>query len=165
MILRFKLLILAPLILSFSCQPGSRDINPKALDVFRDFAFVGQGPAKFDNDGSLDVTYIVAHNEIDAPRPAQLHNRVQYIFHNQGATKDERLGVTELPSRLRELGFRVLEAPQYNGGQFSYPYLGGPYFFITFTDGDHKGVIFNRVDSKIADKNWIVEDYILVLLS
>jgi hypothetical protein len=77
---------------------------------------------------------------------------------------DERLGVTELPTRLRELGFEVLEAPKFNGGQFSYPYVGGPYFSIIFMDGDHKGMIFNRVDGRIADRNWVVDDYILVFL-
>jgi hypothetical protein len=165
MMFRLKLLILFPLILSFCHHASTSGIDPKALQVFRDFAFVGQGPAKVDSDGSLDVTYIAPHNEKHELRTGQLQTRVQYIFHNEGPANDEHLGLTELPNRLRLLGFKVLDAPKFNGGQFSYPYIGGPYFSITFTDGDHKGVIFNRVDGKIADKSWLVNDYILVFLS
>jgi len=165
MILRFKGFVVASMILFFSCQPSSREINPKTLDVFRDFALVGHGSAKFENDGSLDVTYIVVHNDEEQPHPEQLQTRVQYVFHNRRPVNDEQLGLEVLPSRLRELGFKVLEGPKLNGGQFSYPYMGGPYFSITFVDGDHKGVIFNRVDGKIANEKWVVDDYVLVFLS
>jgi hypothetical protein len=159
-----KLFLVVPLILSASCHAGPRAINPKTLDVFRDFALAGQGPAKFESDGSLDVTYIVPHGEVEESRPEQVQTQVQYIFHNRGPIDDERLGSQDLPTRLRELGFKVLEAPKFNGGQFSYPYIGGPYFSITFMDGDHKGVIFNRVHGENAHKNLMVEDYILVFV-
>jgi hypothetical protein len=165
MVSKIKLCVLIPLILSVSCHAGKRGLNPRTLDVFRDFALVGHGPATFENDGSLDVTYIVPHSENEESPPAQLQTRVQYVFHNRGPANDERLGLQELPTRLRELGFKVLEAPRYNGGQFSYPYMGGPYFSITFLDGNHKGVIFNRVDGRVSDKNWVVNDYVLVFLS
>ncbi|SRR6266498_1599043 len=165
MFFEIKLCVVVPLILSVSCQAGTRGINPKILDVFRDFALVSHGPATFENDGSLDVTYIVPHDENEETPPAQLQTRVQYVFHNLGPANDETLGLQELPGRLKELGYKLVEAPKYNGGQFSHPYIGGPYFSITFMDGDHKGVIFNRVDGKIADKKWIVNDYVLVFLS
>ena len=75
MILQIELCVVAPLILSLSCHAGTRGINPKICDVFRDFALVSDGPAAFENDGSLDVTYIVPHNENGESLPAQLQTR------------------------------------------------------------------------------------------
>ncbi len=166
MMFSIKLCVVASLILSVSCHAETRAINPRVLDVFRDFTLVGQGPATFENDGSLDVTYIVPHDESEKVRPAQLQAKVQYVFHyREGRADNERLGREQLPTRLKELGFEVLEAPNYKGGQFSRPYIGGPYFAITFQDGEHKGVIFNRVDGNVRDENQIVEDYVLVFVS
>jgi hypothetical protein len=164
-LLRFKPLVVVAVISLLACQMGSKEISTETLDVFRGFALVATGPGKFDGDGSLDVTYIVPHDDKEESRPDHLQTRTQYVFHSRSPTNDERLGLEDLPNRLRELGFQVLEAPKFNGGQFSYPYIGGPYFSITFMNAEHKGVIFNRVDGKIADKNWIVDDYVLVFLS
>jgi hypothetical protein len=153
-------------VLLFSCQASTGRIDRKTLDLFRDFRFVGQGPATFETDGSLDVTYVIPHSEREQSRPDKLQTNTQYVFHNLSPTDNKLLGSRELPDRLRELGFQVVEAPNLNGGNFSYPYFGGPYFSITFMDGDHKGVIFNRVDTRNGgDQTWVVHDYVLVFLS
>jgi hypothetical protein len=158
-------LYVAALALSVSCQSVRPGIEVKAIEVFRGFTLVGHGPAKFDSDGSLDVTYVVPHGDVEEPPPAKLQAGLQYVFHHrEGPADNEQLGLEQLPARLKQLGFTVLESPEYNGGQFSYPYQGGPYFYIIFTDGNRKGVLFNRVDVNVRDKNWIVEDYVLVLL-
>ena len=154
------------LVLSVSCQTNAPEINPKVLDVFEGFDLETQGPARIENDGTLDVTYVFPHQENKLSRPSQLQTRVEYVFHyRRGPANDEQLGKEQLPGRLRELGFKVLEAPKYNGGEFSYGYIGGPFFQISFTDGVHKGVIFNKNCDWVRDKNWIVEDYVLVFLS
>jgi hypothetical protein len=63
------------------------------------------------------------------------------------ASDNERLGREQLPAWLKELGFRVLRPRTLTEAHSLDPYIGGPYFFVTFEDGEHKGVIFNRVDS------------------
>jgi hypothetical protein len=154
------------LILSVSCQTNTREISPRVLDVFQGFDLEIQGPARIETDGTLDVTYVVPHQENERSRPSQLQTGVQYVFHHRGEpANDEQLGKEWLPARLRELGFKVVEAPNYNGGQFSYGYIGGPFFYISFMDEAHKGVIFNKNCDWVRDKNWIVEDYVLVFLS
>jgi len=136
------------------------------MDVFRDFDFVGYGPATFEENGELDHTQIVAHGNAEKSVPLDMQIRTQYVFHYRGGRGDpERLGRDLLPSRLRDLGLKVIEAPGFNGGQFSYPYMGGPYFSITFQDGVHRAVIFNRVHGEVPGKNWIVEDYVIVFVS
>ena len=152
--------------LSVGCNSDARPIGPNVFEVFRGFELVAQGEAKFDADGSIDVTHVALHDGIADPLPQTVSPRVQYIFHYPGGRpNNERLGADQMPERLRKLGFTVLTAPGYNGGQFSYPYIGGPLFSITFADGKHRGVIFNRVEGQLEGKNWIVEDYILILLS
>src|SRR4030095_6415827 len=107
----------ASLILFVSCHAETRAINPKVLDVFRGFTLVGHGPATFENDGSLDVTYVVPHGDSEEVPPAQLQSKVQYVFHyREGRADNERLGREQLPTRLKELGFEVLGAPNYKGG-------------------------------------------------
>jgi hypothetical protein len=166
MYLHIRLLLFLILILSVSCRTNAREINPKALDVFHGFDLAIQGPARMENDGPLDVTYVVPHQENADSIPSKLQIGVQYVFHYRGGpANDQELGQEQLPARLKQLGFRVLEAPKYNGGEFSYGYIGGPFFQIIFTDGFHKGVIFNKNCDSVRDKNWIVEDYVLVFLS
>ena len=165
MISLLRLFVVALFAVCCCCQTGPAEMTSKTLDIFSDFALVGYGPAVFGSDGSLDVTYIAPHSEAEKPHPGQLQTRTQYVFHNRGPVNDEQLGQHELPKRLRALGFTVLEAPEFNGGRFSYPYMGGPYFFITFQTGDHKGVIFNRVDGKVNNNKWLVNDYVLIFLS
>jgi hypothetical protein len=166
MSLHIGLLLFVTLILSVSCQTNTREIHPKILDVFQGFDLETQGTARIENDGTLDETYVVPHKENEHSRPSQLQTGVQYVFHHRGGpANDEKLGKEQLPARLRELGFKVVEAPNYNGGRFSYGYLGGPFFHISFMDGVHKGVIFNKNCDWVRDKNWIVEDYVLVFLS
>lgn len=161
-----RLMLLVFLILSVSCQSKARGINPKILDVFQGFDLEIEGPARLEHDGTLDVTYVVPHQEDEHSRPSQMQIGVQYIFHHRGGpANDKQLGEEQLPARLRELGVKVLEAPKYNGGEFSYGYMGGPYFHITFMDGVHKGMIFNKNCDWVRGKNWIVEDYVLVFLS
>ena len=148
------------------CDVTPPPIEVKAFEVFRDFELVGHGEAKFEADGSIDVTYVTPHDTAADAIPQRIDPRVQYVFHYPGGRpNNERLGVEQLPDRLRKLGFTVLEAPTYGGRGLSYPYIGGPLFSITFENGKHRGVIFNRVEGEVEGKSWIVEDYILVFLS
>lgn len=161
-----NLFLAVSLILVGSCNGGKSSISLKVVDLFPDFDFVDSGPAVFEESGKLDPTQIVAHGDTDKSVPLDLQMRTQYVFHYRGGRGDpERLGREVLPSRLRALGLKVIEAPGLNGGQFSYPYIGGPYFSITFEDGVHRAVIFNRVHGEVTGKNWIVEDYVLVFVS
>lgn len=161
-----KILLAVFLVLVASCNGGQNRISPKVIEVFSDFDCVGYGPATFETDGELDPTQIVEHGDAVKSVPGDLQVRTQYVFHYRGGRGDpERLGRDVLPSRLKALGFKVIQAPGHNGGRFSYPYIGGPYFFITFDDGLHRAVIFNRVHGEVPGRNWIVEDYVLVFVS
>lgn len=161
-----KIFLAVSITLFGSCNGGQSRIDPKVMDVFSDFDFVGYGPATFEEKGELDSSRVVAHGDIAKSVPVDLEVGVQYVFHYRGGRGDpQRLGRELLPSRLRALGLDVTQAPGFNGGEFAYPYIGGPYFSITFEDGVHRAVIFNRVHGEVPGKNWIVEDYILVFVS
>jgi hypothetical protein len=111
------------------------------------------------------MTHTAAHGENEQPKPATLKKGMQYVFHHNGPLSIEQLALKGLPSRLSQLGFKVIESPK-SARDLSYPYIGGPLFFIAFSDGKHEGAIFNRlhhIPRKPGDDTyWIIEDYIIV---
>ena len=114
-----NLFLTVSLILVPSCNGGQSRIRLKVVDIFPDFDFVGSGPAAFEEDGKLDPTQIVAHDDTEKSVPLDLQIRTQYVFHHRGSRGEpERLGREVLPTRLRALGLKVIEAPDVNGGQF-----------------------------------------------
>ena len=148
-----------------ACQARSEITSRKVMDAaFSDFVFVGSGKAKFRADGVLDITHAVEHGDKEQSKPDKLTTGIEYVFHHNGAVDDERLGGTEIPSRLSKIGVKILEAPNYNGGTFSYPYIGGPCFVIRFSDGHNEGLIFNQISPKTDEQGRVVEDYVLVYL-
>ncbi|HKY30180.1 MAG TPA: hypothetical protein VJM12_19780 [Pyrinomonadaceae bacterium] len=160
------LLVIVSCLIFFTCTNNHRAIDASVFQVFRGFDLVGLGAAKLETDGSIDTTFVPPHEQTKMQLPKTVEIRTGYVFHYaSGRPNNERLAAEELPERLRKLGFKIVQAPNYNGGQFSYPYIGGPLFSIVFEDGNHKGIIFNRVEGEVRDKDWIVEDYVLVFLS
>jgi hypothetical protein len=152
-------------VLLISCQPVNQSGETKLLDVFSDFNYVGSGPAKFKQDGSLDTIYVVPHEEEQLSQPSKLERGTQYVFHFKNGTPDnEAMGLRILPERLKKLGYKILEAPNYNGGTFLYTYIGGPYFYIKFSDGEKEAIIFNQPDRKQLTQDRVVEDYVIVVL-
>jgi hypothetical protein len=158
----FRVTLIFILGLSTSCQSTSRGIDAKVLNVFPDFVYVGSGQAKFLDDGSVDVMHTAPHGENEQPRPVRLERGVQYVFHDRGSVSNEQLALKELPARLSGLGLKVIESPK-SSLELSYPYFGGPLFFITFSDGKNKGAIFNRLHGKLGNDSYqIADDYIIV---
>ena len=153
------------LTLLICCQPNARDISSKGVDVFSDFRFVGSGLAKFTQGGALDTTYVAPHKGEELPRPDKIEVGTQYIFHYKDSAPDnENIGVKIIPARLKKYGFTIIEAPDDKGRPLLYPFIGGPYFYIRFSDGKHEAVIFNSSRAEQNNQDRIVDDYILVLL-
>lgn len=160
------MLVIVSYLIFFTCTNNARGIDAKVFQVFRGFDLVGLGTANLETDGSLGTTFVPPHEQTKMPLPKTVEIRTAYIFHYPGGRpNNERLAAEELPERLGKLGYKIVQAPNYNGGKFSYPYIGGPLFSIVFEDGNHKGIIFNGVEGEVKEKGWIVEDYVLVFLS
>jgi hypothetical protein len=153
------------LTLLICCQSRTGHIPPEALNIFSDFHFVGSGSARFTQDGLLDTIYIPTHGEKELPQPDKLEKGTQYIFHyKEGAPDNEAMGIKILPERLKKLGFKIIEAPDDKGRPLLYPFIGGPYFYIKFSSGQHEAVIFNKSHADQNDQDKIVDDYVLVFL-
>lgn len=152
------------LALLISCQPVKHGIDAKVMGVFSDFDYVGSGAAKFKQDGSLDPFHVAPHGEKAQQNPDRLVIGTQYVFHYKGNPDNEAMGLRVLPERLKKLGYKVVEAPNYNGGTFLYTYIGGPYFYIKFSDGEHEAIIANQRDTKPLVKDQVIDDYVLVFL-
>jgi hypothetical protein len=145
------------------CQSKGQEIDPKILNVFSDYTFVGSGQAKYKDDGSLELTSVIPHNESEQPRPQKLEKGVQYVFHHLAPLDNEELALRELPQKLSQLGFKITKSPK--GSQdLIYLVLGGPIFIIKFSDGNHEGIIYNQLETKLDDV-WSEHDYVLIYTS
>ena len=146
-----------------SCQTPTT-FSSRILEALPDFVLTGSGQARFTANGELDVDYISPHDITDLSRPSLLQIGVQYIFHYGGSTNNETLAIKVLPERLASLGFKVIKSPK-SSADFSYPAFSGPLFSIHFSDGNHTGLIYNRVDNKLSGSHTFKnEDYLLVIL-
>lgn len=160
-----KIILLFLLLLSLTACERQSSPMLQALEVLHDFTFVGSGEAKLVDGSQIDTSYIVPHGFKQLPRPDKLKPITQYVFHYSGDLDNRRLGIVELPSRLNKSGFKVIEAPTLQGG-FSYPSFSGPLFHIKFSDGQHIGYIYNRVDNWLnGSEAFRNQDYIIVFIN
>lgn len=105
------------------CQAGARDVDTRILTGLSDFSFVGSGPAKFNEDGTVDTTHIAAHGETEEPRPRRLQPGIQYIFHRRGPVDDKALALKELPDKLSRAGVQGIKNPR-SSGELLYLFYG-----------------------------------------
>jgi len=132
----------------------------KALAVFSDFSFAGSGvPHDFiAKDGQLDNTKVIAHGDASLSLPKNTAVRTQYVFHYRGRLNRYDLGISELPTRLKQEGMQDVEAPR-SARDMMLLYIGGPLFRITFRQGTHQGMIFTQICRDFKT------DYVLVYLN
>lgn len=153
--------ILALLTLAASCsaQRGKTEMNPSVLRIFTDFTLVGVGPVASDTD-ALDRIEIVAHDENELPNPKMAQGRTQYVYHYRGSLNPESLALHQLPERLSKSSLRIMKAPK-SSSDLLYLVVGGPLFYIEFSDGVNRGVIFNRLHLDLGEP-WDTHDYVLI---
>ena len=89
-----------------------------------------------------------------------------YVFHRRRAAGE--ITWSDIVQRLKSHNVQILKAPK-GPEDLAYPYIGGPLYRIEFAHGKHRGVIYNEVDTKIAQddrlaKDWFLDDLILVYL-
>jgi len=152
-------LTLAVLLLT-ACT-NRKKIDRKVFSVFSDFVFVGSGP--YHGNSELDRT-VPAHGANPMSLPGQLEIDKLYIFHHRRPLDGQALALSALPSRLRQQGIRITQAPT-STKELMFPYVGGPIFTIRFEDGTHFGFIFSQVCpnlTKEIDAGYTGTDYVLV---
>jgi hypothetical protein len=158
---RAKLFLLCTTLgLFFMCQSQNDKLDTRILEVFSDFSFVGSGPTKLNDDGSVDVTHIPLHDESEQSKPKRLEMGVQYIFHHRVPVDNEVMGLQDLPRKLSEKGFKIVGAPK-SSSDLMHLFYGGPLFRIKFSDGNYVGLVFNSLHMNLKD-GWTEHDYILV---
>jgi hypothetical protein len=143
-----------------SCQAHSHERDKKVLAILSDFTFVGSGQAKFNSDGSIDTAYRLDHGETEQPRPQSIEIGKQYVFHHRVPMDNEILALHDLPDRITQMGFKIINAPKSNSGLL-YLYYGGPIFRIEFADGNREFTVFNQLNTSHSNA-WSIHDYILV---
>src|SRR5215831_201529 len=129
-----KCLIYIVAVLSLSCQVHNHGADDNALAVLSGFMFVGSGQAKFNDNGSVDTTYLISHSETEQPKPQNIVKGIQYVFHHRAPVDDEFLALRDFPNKIESLGFKILKAPK-SANELLYLYLGGPLFYLEFSDG------------------------------
>lgn len=143
-----------------TCQSQSSGADPRILDVFSDFSFMGTGPVKINGDGSIDVTTIPPHAESEQPLSTSVGMGVQYIFHHRAPVDNEAMALQHFQRKLSERGYRIVSAPA-SRGDLLYLFYGGPLFQIKCTDGKHDFLIFNSLHMNVKE-GWTEHDFILV---
>ena len=88
-----------------SCHSYGHEADKNVLAVLSDFTFVGSGQAKFNDDGSIDTTYRIPHDENEQPKPQNPAQGVQYVFHHRVPIDDESLALQVFPDKLTKMGF------------------------------------------------------------
>jgi hypothetical protein len=154
----FLLYLVAGLFLS--CHSYGREKDKNVLAILSEFTFVGSGPAKFDDKGEIDGAYIIPHGENEQPKPQNLTLGVQYVFHHRAPVDNESLALQDLPDKIEGMGFKIVKAPK-SADKLLYMMLGGPLFYISFSDGDREFEIFNQLDTSVSD-GWAIHDYVLI---
>lgn len=139
------------------CHSACRGADKNPLAVLSDFTFAGSGQAKFNDDRSIDTTYRIPHDENEQPKPQNLTQGVQYVFHHRAPVDDESLALKVLPEKLTMMGFKITKAPK-STSDLMYLYLGGPLFYIKFSDGNREFAIFNQLATSHSD-TWAIHDY------
>jgi hypothetical protein len=147
--------------LSLSCQFHNRRADNNVLDVLSGFTFVGSGQAKFNDDGSVDTTYLISHSETGQPKPQNIMQGIQYVFHHKGPIDDESLALRDFPNMIESMGFKILKAPK-SANELLYLYFGGPLFYIEFSDGSREFALFNQLVTSPHSEDLGVHDYILI---
>lgn len=147
---------LTSIILGFvlSCSRPAQGPDARVLNSFTNFELVGKGPVKLDNDGAVDTTFVVDHDNTSQPNPDKLDIGTMYILHPRGEIDVESMALNVIPGNLSRLGFKIIEAPE-SSDDMLHLYLGGPIFHIRFSDGTHEGLIFDQ-------NHGLFEDFILV---
>lgn len=148
-------------VLLLSCQAHNRRADNNILGVLSGFTFVGSGQAKFNDDGSVDKTYLISHSETEQPKPQNIMQGIQYVFHHKGPIDDESLALRDFPNLIESMGFKILKAPK-SANELLYLYLGGPLFSIEFSDGSREFVLFNQFITSSHSKDIADHDYILI---
>src|SRR5262245_24095083 len=95
--------------LSLSCQAHNRRADNNVLAVLSGFTFVGSGQAKFNDDGSVDTTYLISHSETGQPKPQNIMQGIQYVFHHSPPIDDESLALRDFPNMIEGMGFKILK--------------------------------------------------------
>jgi hypothetical protein len=145
-----------------ACTNWDSQPDSKALHIFSDFTFVGSVPYKPSEKHPVETMSLQGNEAQQLPK--KLAIGTAYVFHHRGPVDDEKLALSELPSRLRAAGLQVQDAPK-SPRDLMFAYIGGPFFVIKFTDGRHAGLITNPLSRdyvKQVDSGWMGEDYILV---
>lgn len=151
--------ILLILFMMASCRHRTGSPDLKVLASFSDFEFFGSVPY---HDGKNTEPIILQSSE---PKrfPERLEIGRAYVFRHRSSVDDEKFALSELPSRLRNAGLEILQAPSSSRDLIA-SYIGGPFFVIKFSDGRHTGLITNRLSRDYpqqVDSGWTGEDFVL----
>ena len=152
-------LTLLILVVLAGCRHHAASPDLKVLTIFSDFEFFGSVPYH----GGKDAEPLIVESSEPKPFPKRLELGRAYVFRHRRPVDDEKLALSEIPSRLRNAGLEILQAPASSRDLIA-SYIGGPFFVIKFSDGQHTALITNRLSrdyTKQVDSGWEGEDYIL----
>jgi hypothetical protein len=151
---------------AFGCSPGPQTMSRNSFDVFSGFTFVASSTYNPEaSPTAVEVETLPKHGIAELPPPVRPQVGIKYVFHHRRPVDNEKLAVVDLPTRLRSVGIKPVNAPK-SGNELMYLFIGGPAFKISIREGDHEGVIYNQTDWDLlkssSDEGWAAEDYVLL---
>ncbi len=130
------------------CNHGQTDAERLVTTAFQGFVYVGSFPVG-------DYTP-PKHGYEPKAIPDRFESGRIYVFHYVGRLDDASFAVTELPSRLRAAGAKVLEAPSSTSDLPSVD-PGDRAWRVVFVYGGLRGTIYNALDLELFHRGGLAK--------
>ncbi len=150
------------------CTTKQQALSHKSFDIFEGFTFVGSGPNMPGPTATGGISEVLPkHGIAELPLPDRPEVGIQYVFHHRRPVDNEKLVLVDFPARLQSAGITVVRAPK-SSMEMLHLFVGGPLFRIEIREGNHEGVIYDRLDPDLkttsSGQEWMIEDYVLLWL-